>query len=218
METPIVTPKIEQPKNNVLLIVLMSILLLISVSISAYFGFQNQKLANELRMKNEDLRIAATATQKPTAEPVATDSAAIDTSNWKTYTNEKYGFSFKYPAELNQPGNSEYPTIFSYSKEDNKSKSWILYGSISNEKTLDDALNNIQKNSLQQNFDINSIRIADSSAIRYKHCEMACGEILLVSHANTLIEISLYKYIVDISIGEPDAVFDQILSTFKFTN
>jgi len=31
---------------------------------------------------------------------VATTTEGIDTSNWKTYRNEEYGFEFKYPEEL----------------------------------------------------------------------------------------------------------------------
>lgn len=31
------------------------------------------------------------------AEPTPTPTPSIDTSNWKTYTNEEYGISFKYP-------------------------------------------------------------------------------------------------------------------------
>ncbi|PJA41012.1 hypothetical protein CO179_00850 [candidate division WWE3 bacterium CG_4_9_14_3_um_filter_39_7] len=32
--------------------------------------------------------------------PTPTPEDSIDTSDWKTYTNEEYGFSFKYPADL----------------------------------------------------------------------------------------------------------------------
>lgn len=35
-----------------------------------------------------------------TACPIDNPQATDETANWKTYTNTKYGFSFKYPAEL----------------------------------------------------------------------------------------------------------------------
>lgn len=36
------------------------------------------------------------------AEPVVAEPQSIDTSDWKTYRNEEYGFEFRYPKELTQ--------------------------------------------------------------------------------------------------------------------
>ncbi len=90
-------------KQNNFLVILLSILLLLSVSIAGFFAYQTQKLANELKIS----RIIPTAvptvipTMEPSSEPVATTKATPDpTANWKTYKNNQYGMSFKYPSNL----------------------------------------------------------------------------------------------------------------------
>lgn len=86
--------QIEQPKKSNFLVVLLSVLLLFSISIAAFFAYQTQKLSDELRVKNSDLKIVST----PTQDPVSTDVPKVDpTSNWKTYTGKL--FSFKYPVD-----------------------------------------------------------------------------------------------------------------------
>lgn len=76
----------EEPKQNNFLISLLSILLLISVFIAGFFAYQTQKLVKELRVIGNK--------PEPTASPTQTPDPTAD---WKTYTNTKYGFSFKYP-------------------------------------------------------------------------------------------------------------------------
>ncbi len=97
--TSIVTPQVvvEQPKTSNFLIILLSILLFISVVIAGFFAYQTQRLVSELKIKNEELIVK---TSEPTVEPVATNSAiatADPTANWKTYTDDKYKFSLRYP-------------------------------------------------------------------------------------------------------------------------
>lgn len=76
-------------KHNNSLIILLSVLLLISCIIAGLFAYQVQNLAKEIKkLKTEEL---TTQTPSPTPDPVV---------NWKTYTNEKYRFSFNYPSDL----------------------------------------------------------------------------------------------------------------------
>lgn len=81
-------------KPNSFLITLLSILLLISCLIAGFFAWQTQKLVKELTA----YRLQPTATQTPTPTP-------DPTAGWKTYTNEEYKFSFKYPQKytINDP-------------------------------------------------------------------------------------------------------------------
>jgi len=51
--------------------------------------------------------ITAATASTTTPEATATTSATDETADWKTYTNEKYGFSFKYPATWKV---SDFPT------------------------------------------------------------------------------------------------------------
>ena len=98
ISVPVVTTPqaMEQPKQSNFLTILLSVLLVISVSIAAFFAYQTQKLVAELRIMNDEVQITPAAT----TEPVATESSEVDpTANWKTYTNTKSGFEFKYPTD-----------------------------------------------------------------------------------------------------------------------
>ena len=81
--SPIEPPK---PKKNNLVVILLSVLLLISISVSIFFALQTQKLAKQL----SQLQVQPTSIPAPSA-------TADSTSNWKTYSNT--GYSFKYPIE-----------------------------------------------------------------------------------------------------------------------
>ncbi len=92
----------EQPKTNNFLTILLSVLLIISVAISGFFAFQTQKLVKELTvLKTQEKTINASSSEPvPTNSPAITDPA----ESWKTYSNSKYGFSFKYPSNFEDMG------------------------------------------------------------------------------------------------------------------
>lgn len=74
-------------KQSNFLVTLLSVLLLVSVFIAGFFAYQTQNLVKELT------KLQVTPTPIATTEPDLT-------ADWKTYTNEKYGFSIRYPNEL----------------------------------------------------------------------------------------------------------------------
>lgn len=85
---PIVS--IEKPiqKNGSgFLIFLLSTLLIIAVLIAGFFAYQTQSLVRELT----DIRTQPSITPKPTTP---------SESKLETYTDEKYGFTIKYPEKL----------------------------------------------------------------------------------------------------------------------
>lgn len=86
--TPVIVP---QPKPSKFPIILLSILSLLSLSGLAYFYLQTQSLKQQLTTQSLP---APTTTMQPS--PTST-SSADPTTNWKTYSNTGYGFSFKYP-------------------------------------------------------------------------------------------------------------------------
>ncbi len=69
------------------------ILIIIAVLIGGYLIYQNsQNQSKTIPLPTPQL------TSTPTATPESTNSA--ETTNWKTYTNTDYGFSFQYPSSL----------------------------------------------------------------------------------------------------------------------
>jgi hypothetical protein len=64
--------------------------LLVFAAVAGYLFYQNQILK---------VRLAAKPTSTPTSSPT---SSADPTSTWQTYSNETYGFTFKYPKDWEQ--------------------------------------------------------------------------------------------------------------------
>jgi hypothetical protein len=88
MQTPERIPtKQEKTKSNFSLVLILSFTTIIATLIAGFFYFQNMQLRTELSKKIE---VASTPT--PTATP-------DETTNWKTYTDTKDKFSFKYPGD-----------------------------------------------------------------------------------------------------------------------
>ncbi len=70
-------------KPTKLPIILMTVIAVLSLAVSAYFGYQNYLLKQQI-------------SQSPTASP----SPTVDpTADWKTYTNTAYSYHLKYPNE-----------------------------------------------------------------------------------------------------------------------
>lgn len=88
--TPVPTNEVmenSQPRNNNLLVVLLSVFLFISIVAAGFFVYQNQKLVKELK-------VSKTATLKDTDY---IPSGANETIVWETYSNEQNGYSIKFP-------------------------------------------------------------------------------------------------------------------------
>ncbi|MBI2326205.1 hypothetical protein HYU91_02340 [Candidatus Collierbacteria bacterium] len=93
MDNP-VSPTPIAPKPPISLNLAFLIITLISLLLSTFFIYQNWRL---------NQRLEALIRSQPTPTPLPAEVSTKEgdpTANWKTYTNNKYQFSFKYPNNL----------------------------------------------------------------------------------------------------------------------
>ena len=238
VSTPVVTSQVavEQPKQSSFLVILLSVLLLLAVSIAGFFAYQTQKLVKELQgIRNEEL-VTTKTTPEPTTEPVATDSSEVDpTANWKAYTDKNGKFSFKYPSSLLLKVFDNNSLILSVNDGPDRiyhefrvNQYVIPEGKTLYQFVYDGGVgDNYGKNYLESNRV--SLTFKDSTInSSYKVLEPSewpSGNgtfIKFLQNKNMLIWFSLEPYN---SGGTPIpyekeniAIYNQILSTFKFTN
>ncbi|MDP4011981.1 MAG: hypothetical protein Q8R00_00025, partial [Candidatus Nanoarchaeia archaeon] len=199
-------------KQSNFLIILLSVLLLLSVLIAGFFAYQTQKLVKELTILKTESIPTLEVTMEPTIEPVATDSSEVDpTANWKTYTDPN--FSFKYPIEWSAPKEQ--------SKTINIDDKLII--------TKGPFYDLVLKRNLS--FDEYVIRGYGDETFRYDYDKIigfvgkrglekpitGNSDLIILAKDNNSTQITsiLYKYKPQ---DEDGKLFDQILSTFKFTN
>ena len=94
----IITP---QPNPSYLKTIIFSILLIITFGLIAYLIFQNQKLQKQVLNPQISPTIQ---TPSPTPKTVSSISIPSDeTANWKTYENNYWKITFRYPETLFKP-------------------------------------------------------------------------------------------------------------------
>jgi hypothetical protein len=89
---PITVSPLPPKDNHTVMIASMAVFTLLTLSAAAFLYYQNQQLKNMLASYQ-------TPVSSPTPLVSPEPSAQAETANWKTYTNSKYGFSFKYPGD-----------------------------------------------------------------------------------------------------------------------
>jgi len=195
---PIIPPATHKPEVKNSLVLIMSILLIVTVAIAGLFYFQIQKLSKQL--------------SKYQTQPSPTPSATPDiTVNWKTYSDPKGKYSFKYPSDWtksNDVGLFNDPT-----------KSFILGVEI-NPTSLDVNKWMTSKCLISgTNFCSDPIQGSITGSIQYNHPKSHYDSIdTLVTQENQIFDITLASRNPNQSADQnTKQIYDQILSTFKFT-
>lgn len=228
----VASPSTVHGSQSSFLVILLSILLLLSVTIAGFFAYQTQKLVKELQGIRNEGKVVSVATTEPTTEPIATDSAMIDTTNWKTYANAKYNFSFKYPMNwgiLDEfGGDLMIAPIVDIENVSKTLKYNILDGGYDGGKQIISLLS-IREGEVDlspdQYWDVvkTLIQIDNKTFDKYVSTNIKSTpngkffkgdittEILMPLKDNFVINFMLID-------SKYDMIFNQILSTFKFTN
>lgn len=193
----------EKSKNNNSLIYLIIIFILLAI-----IGFLSFKYVFGEKLMSSFLLAT------PTIQAVATPTVAVDpTANWKTYSNNKFNFSIKYPSDmyladierLNLVVIQKEPIDLALRTHPYLGALTIKYGAQSiplewlngHNTTIGGVLAYLQGN---RNI---------SSESNYYFSEIT------VSRSSIIYDINFPN--LD-NKGNHDKIFDQILSTFKFTN
>ncbi|NMC51573.1 hypothetical protein GYA54_02490 [Candidatus Kuenenbacteria bacterium] len=69
-------------------------------------------------------------------QPTTSTPVAIDTSDWKIYRNEEYGFEFKYPEDLTKKENNPNDKALLYIEFNKYNKKYFLFGVYKTEEQL----------------------------------------------------------------------------------
>lgn len=198
------------PKKNNLVVILLSVLLLISISVSIFLALQVQSLTKQL----SQLQIQPTSTPLSTQTPFPTPNPTAD---WKTYANDQFGFEFKCP-----------PTSIHTTHESTKDGIKLPYSleNCSDKQNLVSiaVMKMINREKFTLDGKTKELSGAFLKPVDYRESYLDGKKMIVYRVQNSFdqIESSAAEIALDdkyISIhGYSQNYFDQILSTFKFTD
>lgn len=190
-------------KQNNTLVIILSVLLLISISVSSYFAYQTQMLINKLQSMDDSKKEELQETkqlqdyEQPTTQRLSS----------KTYTNNEHLFTFDYPSEWTVESRSSDILLISYSLP-TKQRFFVTYHiSYSIAEWLDDT---------QSGKIIGKKQIGDNVFTQVEGgLALNSLEYLLENKGKGFV-----RFVLEPSSNkiESEEIFNQILSTFKFTD
>jgi len=217
-------PVVPERKSSLpLIIILLVAILLVGIG-GVYAGMQigkKQVTPNQI-ISQPPILPTTIPTSIPTQLPEITSAPTPDaTTNWKTYTNTEYGFSVKIPLEWGSYSMKD----FSFSKIISPEEQYLYLGpsgstlrppqsmQISVEKK--DVLEGRAKTGMQEkNCSDETVGVGKEGVTARKTvCDWNRGP-------SFVIEKGDFVYTIDNVVTDSSkwSLFDQILSTFKFTN
>lgn len=216
-------------KSSIITAVLITLLIcLIGGGIGMYFIAQKyQRDITDLQVESDNLKKSSTSTS---------NGNELDTSNWATYTNTEYGYSFKYPTGygiLDQCYNMQTEKLQDF--KDKKSLVVVDKNKISEKAIpcesdyvqqfftvfgakspidLTDAKNVTEDNMVVSDKTIDSEKGVLRISKKPTMLDDSYYSEILVNHNNTGITINWEN--TDVK-GTHDSIIDRIVETFKFS-
>jgi len=203
--------------KSILFFILTGVILIVISGLIGYFLGKRQINVQSINQ----------LTPTPFVSPTSVQTLTIDeTENWKSYTSNNLGLSFKYPSEYKAPEeNSNYISLISplnpepnkgYELQNGELKIEIYVSDATPNESLIDLVKKKkeQSDSLGANVKIleeKEILVDGIKAIKQTWEGMGSGQTILLINNNK--EMGIIKYP---AITSRDNEFDQILSTFKF--
>jgi len=194
--------------------------LLLVVVVGTYFWWQEIKKTQEADNSQQEARLRQDF-----------GGQSVVPTDWKTYTNTEYGFEFKYPNEWTIEDTFEKGAINLISPELLKALKALqlagqgdvppnIIGIYSRDNTNNLSLLEFTKNYENGWFTEYKLKtnttVDGHSAIKYSDENVIAGSVPLIA---TFIQLKNKVLIAQLQYGEEGMVkmYDQILSTFKFT-
>ncbi len=204
------------------------ILVVVLATVAGYFAFQNYQLKQQL------------ASREPLPTPQPNLSSASPVAEWKTYTNLKYNYEIKQPQEALVGYFDVRSGLFNDGKGDEDQLDILLTSqaelfkkfiqievsdAAAYKKTLSAAVNDIYS---QQKEHFQTTKISELKPIKYLGFDgyeyTFSGQAMIALNWGGVVEEGEYKVRIFEKdkyyfsfYSRADQVFDQILSTFKFT-
>ncbi|OQA52139.1 MAG: hypothetical protein BWY43_00625 [candidate division WS2 bacterium ADurb.Bin280] len=192
------------------------VMTLIFIAVTAVIFLAIGYVAGKNEVDNQQTALVedtATTTTTALKSTTATTSATADeTASWKTYTNEEYGFSFKYPGDYRleenvTPGEDNSNIVFNVAGvEKDSAGDWGI-------------MIIVEDSNLESS--IQALKDRNSSAEYSESTKSISGKSWIAEYNGVTYEYfsenNGYTYRIGWAIGDTNRIEDQILSTFQFT-
>ena len=207
---------IQEKKSNKWLTIGLIVLSLTTLGTAGFFGYRYFQLKQQSSeaLPAQISKITTSSSPSPSPQP-----AINPTANWETYINEKYSFEYKCPktsihnVERTQGDGVKFP-YFQEICYENQNQIGIAVNKITNSDWFKEEIQEKKWQGAQLTLvDFKETRISGQRAILYK-TKNNSGQI----EANIAEILSLQPEIKIFIRGFDEEYFDQVLSTFKFTD